>query len=315
MLPGPGTITLIVAIAGERGHQRALAAVRAQPHIDVVETAGAGFGAQQCHHLLRKPRKPAPGFQRSLAIGGFHLAWVIVEKHQIQIRAEAQLQAAQTAIADDGERAARHLPMRGDQFAARQLQHRLHHGLGKPGQLLGTVHGLLATIERGQCNAEVQREPALVEFAQGRFGIVDLQGVDACGMQCGAVGQRTADAGVEQFVQQQRMRRQALGQQGAAREHIDQACERAGLFVQQRQIAGAAQGGLQQAEHAAHGGIGLAGACGRMQQRRHHAVEPRAGSIGERTHAGGLRKIDQHLMRAGWIVQADACQRRGIAFR
>ena len=42
MLPGPGPLALVVAVAGQARDQQALAAVRTQAHVDVVQPPGAG---------------------------------------------------------------------------------------------------------------------------------------------------------------------------------------------------------------------------------------------------------------------------------
>ena len=145
----------------------------------------------------------------------------------------------------------------------------------------------------GQRHAEAQCQPDFVERAQRGFRVVDVQGRGAGRVHFVRVGQRAGHPRVQQFVQQQREGHQPFGQQRAARQHVDQAGERAGLFVQQGEVAGAAQDGLQQAEHAAQCSIGLRRASGGVQQRRQHPVQPRAGAVRQRLHAQRLREFAQ----------------------
>ncbi|MNV20349.1 hypothetical protein D3C71_1112430 [compost metagenome] len=122
---------------------------------------------------------------------------------------------------------------------------------------MGAIHRALAAVMESQRHAETQREAHFVERAQGHFRVVDGQGGGAGVVHFLRFGHGPDHACVQQFVQQQRERDQPLGQQRAARQHVDQAGERAGLFVEQGEVAGAAQDGLQQSQHAAQRGIRL----------------------------------------------------------
>ncbi len=315
VLPGPGALALVLPVAGQRRHQRALAAVRAQAHVDVVQAAAAGDRAEQRDHLLRQPREPAPALQRPRSGRRFDARRVVVQEHQVQVRADAQFHAAQAAVADDGETAARHLAVRGDQISTRQAQHGHHHRLGQLRELAGAVERGLAPVQRRQSDAETQRLARFVEATQGRLRIV------AGGGDCGVaqplhrrqVRHRAVDAAVEQFVQQQRVRSQPFGEEGTARQHVDQPRQRAGLFVEQGQIAGPAQDRLQQAEYAVQGGIGLRRARRGMQQRRQHTIQARARGIGQGAHAQRLHETAQGLVGAVGVGEAGGAQHLRLA--
>ncbi|MNS87317.1 hypothetical protein D3C72_1212560 [compost metagenome] len=180
-----------------------------------------------------------------------------MQEHQVQIRAETQLQAAQAAVADDREAASGDSAVRGVHIRLGHRQHGDHHRLRQFGQLPGAVDRALASVQRGHGHAEAQRQARFIEPAQRRFGIFHRQHLLAFGQHAGCIGHRPGHAHVQQFVQQQRIRGQAFGQQCTACEHVDQARKRAGLFVEQCQIAGTTQHCLQQAEHALECGIGL----------------------------------------------------------
>ena len=128
-----------------------------------------------------------------------------------------------------------------------------------------------------------------------------------------ALRQRACRARIEQFVEQQRMRGQALGKQRAARNRIDQPSQCFGLFVEQGQIAAAAQDVLQQRQHAPQRGFGLARSRGRLQQRRHHAVEPGARRIRQVAHAGRAHEIAQLASSALRFVEPGIGQYRRLA--
>ncbi|MNM86379.1 hypothetical protein D3C81_985300 [compost metagenome] len=174
-----------------------------------------------------------------------------IQEHQIQVGTKTQLQSAQAAVADDGEATAGHFAMCAGHVGTRHFQHRHHHRIGKLGKLMGAIHRALAAIVECQRHAETQREAHFVERAQGCFRVIDGQGGSAGIVHFLRFGHRPGHARVQQFVQQQRERNQPLGQQRAARQHVDQTGKCAGLFVEQGEVAGAAQDGLQQAQHAA----------------------------------------------------------------
>ncbi|MNN28801.1 hypothetical protein D3C81_1423820 [compost metagenome] len=130
VFPGPRALALVFGVAGQRRHQRALAAIRAQPHVDVVQATGRSHRRQQRHHLLRQSREPAAAFQWTRAIAGLGLGWMRIQEHQVEIGTETQLQPTQAAVADDGEASAGHFAMCAGHVGTRHFKHRHHHRVG-----------------------------------------------------------------------------------------------------------------------------------------------------------------------------------------
>ncbi len=313
VLPGPGAFALVFGVAGQGGDQRTLATVRAQAHVDVVQAAGSGDRPEHRHHLLRQARIPTAGIERTRPVAAVLSGRMVVQEDQIQIRAEAQLQSPQAAVADDREASAGNTAVLALHVGLHQREYGDHDRLGKLGQLPGGIDRSLAAIQRGHRHAEAQRQPCLVEQAQRGLGIIDGQRDIALGLHACRIRHRPGNAHIKQFVEQQRIGGQPLGEQGAAGEHIDQACERAGLFVEQGQIAGTAHDRLQQAEHALERGIRLRGACSGVQQCRQHAVQARTRGIGQRLHPGTLREVAQGLIGTAGIEEAGLGQHLGAA--
>ncbi len=313
VFPGPCAFALVFGVAGQRRHQRTLATVRAQAHVDVVQAPGSRDCTEQRHHLLRQACIPAARLQRARAITGIHAGRVVMQEYQVQIGTEAQFKPTEAAVADDRETSAGNPAVCGVHVRFGHRQHGDHHRLRQFGQLPGAVHRALAAIQRSHRHAEAERQPRFVEPAQRGFGIFHRQHLLALGQHAGGIRHRPGHAYVQQFVQQQRIRRQALGQQRAARQHIDQPRQRAGLFVQQREIAGPAQHRLQQAKHTLERGVGLWRARGRMQQCGQHAIQPRTRGIGQGLHAGALGEIAQRLVGAVGIEETGFSQQWCVA--
>src|SRR5690606_2342958 len=98
---------------------------------------------------------------------------------------------------------------------------------------------------------EAQRLAGLVEREQRRLQVVARDRRGAGGDGARTLGQGPLDARVEQLVQEQRVRGHAFGQEGAARDQVDQARERGRLLVEQREVARAAEDVVQQRQQAA----------------------------------------------------------------
>ncbi len=311
VLPGPGALALVVAEAGETGHQQALGAVRAQAHVHVEQTAGTGAHAQQRHQLLPQARIPARRVQAARA-GGLRLRRGVVQEHQVEVGAEAQLLAAQGAVAEHREAAVGNAAVRRFQFIAGQAQHAGHHRIGQMRQPARAVLRVDAAVQQRQREAEAERLPHLVERIQRRLGVVRAQHRRAGRAHRVGVRQLAAHAHVQQFVQQQRIGGQALAQQGAARQRVHQPRQRRRLLVEQGQVAGAAQDRLQQRQHPPHHCLRLRAGGRLRQQRRQHPVQPRARGIRQIAHAGAAREIAQAGMQLlGRLREAGRRQRLG----
>jgi hypothetical protein len=230
LFPGPGALLLVLGEAFQARHQHALGAVRAQAHVDFVQAAGSGLGAEQRHQLLRHAREIAWRLERPRAVR-HRIGTGVVQEHQVEVGIEAEFAPADAAVADHREAGAGDAPVRGFQFALRQRQHRHHHFLRQRRQQRRALLCRLPLRQRRQRQPEGQAVAGLVERGQRRFGIVlrvRLRAGAQGGAHAGFVGWRAGGAAVEQFVEQQRMRGQALGQQRAARGHVNQSRSAAG---------------------------------------------------------------------------------------
>ena len=149
VLPGPGILTLIVGESLQRGHQQASVTRRPQPHIHLVKAARRRDGRQQVNDALPQASKKDRGVQRARAIGGA-LAVAVVQEHQIEIRAVAQLDAAQLAIANDQKRRLTVITARGHAMLAGQVlpghgQHRFQNHFRNEGEVIAHFHQMPRT--------------------------------------------------------------------------------------------------------------------------------------------------------------------------
>ena len=138
MLPRPGLVLLIVGKRVSGGNQHPRRAGRAQPGVHFVENTGRGAGAEQMHDPLGQPQVELTAVNLPLAVG-HHLRRAVMEEHQVEIGAVAQLPTAELAVADDGEAAPLAIVQMGRQAVASHhlppclLHHRIEDRFGKPG--------------------------------------------------------------------------------------------------------------------------------------------------------------------------------------
>ena len=197
----------------------------------------------------------------------------------------------------------------------RQYQHPRDHRIGQPRQLPRAVGRRLARIAHRHRNAEAQCLAHLVQRLQRRLDIalVGHRDVSTRGVQMLAVGQRSGDPRVQQFIQQQRVRRQPLGQQCAAADHLHQPRQRRRLLVEQRQVGATTQHVVQQREQATQRQHRLRRRRRALQQRRQHPVQPRAGAVGQVAHAGTAGEVAQDRVGVAGFDEAGIGQRLDIA--
>src|SRR2546423_11888717 len=87
-------------------------AARAQAHVDLIEPTGGGVHGQQVHDALREPHEEQLVVDGARAAGLLMLAVRVVQEHEVQIRAVAELHAAELAVAHRAdEHRARGLPV------------------------------------------------------------------------------------------------------------------------------------------------------------------------------------------------------------
>ena len=138
MFPRPGFVLLIVSKRVGGGDQHPRRARRTQPGVHFVENTGRGAGAEQVHDPLGQPQVELTAVNLPLAVG-HHLRRAVMEEHQIEIGAVAQLPAAKLTVADDGEAATLaivqvgRLAVASDHLPPCLLHHRVEDRFGKPG--------------------------------------------------------------------------------------------------------------------------------------------------------------------------------------
>src|SRR4051812_41479544 len=141
MLPDPRLLFLISIEAVDARHEQPGAAARPQTRIDVVETSRARLDREEMNQPLDEPREEALVFQRRLAIRLLLRAARVVQEHEVEIGAVAELEAAELAVADyreadcarrrPGERRAVLVCELAPRHSERMLEHELR-GVGEP---------------------------------------------------------------------------------------------------------------------------------------------------------------------------------------
>ena len=197
----------------------------------------------------------------------------------------------------------------------RQRQHPRHDPVGQPGQPAGAVDRAQPPVPQCHRDAEPERLPGLVQGIEHRLDVAapGPAGTGAGGADLVAVRQRTGHPGVQQFVQQQRVLRQALGQQCAVGDHVQHPLQRIGLLVQQGQVGAAAQDVLHHRQQPAQRQLGLPGIGGPLHQRRQHPVQARPAGIGQSAHARAAGEIAQQQVGGLRLVESGSRQLRRVA--
>ncbi len=238
------------------------------------------------HDALSQARVVARAFERARAERFGLRAGAVVEEDQIQIGAEAELAATETAVTED--RQSRRLVgaigqaavLRG-QVALGQPQHAREHRLGDTGQRPRRGDGVQTPGEKVQADPERGGQPLILDHLDLRLGVDVGQRGQAprdLGLDRVAVRHGRVVTVVEQLVEQQRMGGHPIGQERAGREHARDALQRAGLLVEQGQIGRAARHRMHQTEQAHQARRRRLRFGRRGEQRRHDAVQTRAGA-------------------------------------
>ena len=97
VLPGPGLGLLVAREGVEAGRDRAGAAGRPQPHVDLIERAVVGLRRQRADQPLRQPREILRAVERPRAVGLRMLGIEIVDDDEIEIGGRRHLAAAELA--------------------------------------------------------------------------------------------------------------------------------------------------------------------------------------------------------------------------
>src|SRR5690606_34048739 len=103
VLPDPRLVALVAAEVIEARDHEAGAPARPQPRIDLVQAPGARLDRQEVDQALdqarEEPRVVERGGPRRLLVA----AGRVVQEHEVEVRAVAELEAAELAVADHGE--------------------------------------------------------------------------------------------------------------------------------------------------------------------------------------------------------------------
>ena len=300
MLPRPGAAALIRHKGVQAADQQTLRAVRPQPRVDFIQAPAAGQHGEPVHHPLRQPLIPASALQRARAVAQHLCAATVVDEYQVQIGGEAQLLAAEAAVAEHAEtRAAAWQPsVLRDQLALGQRGHRHHHRLGQRSQPARGGDRVGAAIVEGQPEPERGGGLELVDPFKLRLGLALLQRGQHAGELGGDVGAlewQLVDARIEHVVQQQRLRDHALGQKRAVAEHPRQPLARGRLLLQQGQIGRAPRHRLHQPRQPQQARYRRGADPRRGKQLRHQVIQPLARTRRHRPHRHRLRQLQQRL--------------------
>ena len=100
VLPGPRLAALVVVEAVEALHQQAALAARPQAHVHLVEAAGGRVHGQHVHQPLHQPQEEHLVVHDLRPGRALHLAGRVVQEHEVEVGAVAELDAAELAVGD-----------------------------------------------------------------------------------------------------------------------------------------------------------------------------------------------------------------------
>ena len=306
MLPGPGGVAapahLVALKAGDGSDQQARIAVGPQRGVDVKQLTGGGAQRQPGDELAHKVAVDLLGPVRVGFVG------VVVQKHQVQVTAVAQLLAAQLAVGDDGK--VRHGAVVQTQPGPGPTQGAVQRGVGQRRQVIGhLLHG----DQRLHIAHQGAEHLGMVGMAQGveqRVFVVLATALQRglAVVQLGAVVGRAEalgqQAGVRQLVDHAGVAHQILHRPARQAQQTQQAAHHLGPLDQQGQVALAPQQRLQPVDEAQRGGLAAAAighaAGGALDQ----PAQAQLAVFAQRQHAGVLTPLPHPLaQRGGQAVQ------------
>ena len=242
VFPGPcgvgAPLFLVIGIGAERRHQHAGIAIGAQRGVDFVQIAFAGFHGEPVDQLAH---------QCAINLCG-PIVGIVVDKHDVQVAAVAQLLAAQLAIGND--RQLWHIAMA--HFEARPAPSRgdAQHGFGQGAQVVGhLLYAELAFNVPGQRTKHFGMVGPAQQVEQGfvvvfAAGYQRTQSVTDFGLKGGRIKALFQHFAAGQFVDHPRVGLQVTGGPTRGAQHAQQTFVHQRAFVQQREIAFAAQQSL-----------------------------------------------------------------------
>ena len=176
----------------------------------------------------------------------------------------------------------------------RQVERFLHEQFGQVRQAVAHLHQRQAAREVRNGDAEHR---CALELPQGfdlflgivdravRHPIVQLDG------QFGPRRRRVEQPLIEQFVEQQRERRDLVGQELRMRAQLEQPFARHCVFVEQREVHRATADTLDHVQHARERGLGIWDARHRPQQARQQDLQPASAGFVETTVVAALAQL------------------------
>ena len=269
MLPGPGIAFLVAGKAVDLRRQRAGAARRTQPHVDLVERAVIGLRRERVDQPLRQPREILRAVERALAVRFRGRRVEIVDQDQVEIGARRHLVAAELAHGEHRILLGSDAAVRRRKVAADRAMHRADHGVGQPRE--GFTR-LPRSHRAGQDAHADQKHVFQPEHADTLEQILIVARLRQCRVQplveLLLAGQRAEEARIDQRIDDLRIARQRVGEPRRDAEHQRDQRDQVGVLPQQRQQA---RGGMQICEEMIetdHRAVGIVGARQLLEQRR-----------------------------------------------
>src|SRR6185437_966061 len=320
VLPGPGILALVVGERLDAGDQQASLAARAQPHVDLVETAGGGVHGEEVHDALRQAYEKQLVVDRLGAARLLALAARVVQEHQVQVRGIAELHAAELAVADGADAHVAHdraviAPRRAELRA--DLPPAERHGalddeLGEVGESVAHLHERQHARDVGDRHPEQGGALELAQRLHLLLRIVLAQLLETLlelGGAAGAGRQLRQQPLVDQLIEQQRIRGDLRRQELAVPAHLHESGARRSVLLQQRKVRRALARGLDDGEHAPqyrqlrlhprHVG----------EQRRQQRLQALAARLIEPPHQARGAQLEQQARHFGAVGETGGLQR------
>ena len=236
VLPGPGLALLIGGEAADLGGERAGAAGRTQPHVDLVERAVIGLRGQRVDQPLRQPSEILRAIERTFSVRFRMLAVEVVDQDQVEIGASGHLAAAELAHGQHRSRLAAHVAVRRREIIGDRAMHGSDHRVGEPRESLAR---LPRRHRAGQDAHADQKHIFQPEHADAFEQVLVVARLRQRRVEPPAefrlVRQGAEKARIDQRIHHLRIARQRIGEPGRDAEHQRDQRNEIGVLPQQRQ--------------------------------------------------------------------------------
>ena len=232
----------------EARDEQAGSAARPKARVDFVQTARARLNRQKVNEPLHEAAEEAFVLERRHAVGLLLGAARVVQEDEIEVRAVAELEARELAVADDGEagcarrRTASRRAVFRDELAPCGAQRVVEHELCRVGQPIADFHERQRPQPVGNADLENRRSLEHADRLEHRFDFPIRDTLRrALEQRCElfARWRRLEHTRIEQLVEQQRLLRDLAREPGASGDEREQPIERGRVLVQQREIRAA----------------------------------------------------------------------------